>query len=642
VRFVLAIVALVVAAVMIGVGIAQRTVLAPPDKVDTSLSVAGGAPFTVISGKVLNSHPGQQTLYVSGGSKQFVAYGRTADVLAWIGTEPYANVTYNTGSNKLTSKVVISGGSSSNDSTGSSTATGGTTPSPTPTATATPTPTPAPSASSSTSTPTLPGSNDAAVNQPGPNPVGSDLWLQEFDGSAAAVTKMNVPDNISVIVASDGTKAAPKTVRLVWPLDDSTPWSGPLIVGGSILLLVGLTLWLLGLYALRKSRGPRRTSGPKMPKLPKSPKYKPSKAIESHSRGRRSTRNAMIGAVPAVLVGTLLLSGCSADYWPSFASTSTPHATSSKLSKEVTAAKGAMPTAVTVPQLERIVTKISAVATDADAHLKPTEIATRFAGPALELRTANYSVRAKDSSEAALPAIPPGPLALTLPQATDSWPRVVETVVQNKANPKQAPIALVLEQQTPRSNYMVNYAMSLEPDAKVPDLAPATVGSAVVPPDSKLLLLPPNQVAAAYGDILLNGTKSKYYDLFNPTGDTLRTAVGSDYKAKMKSEVPATASLTFTNGVGKGAPIAMATNDSGAIVAVNLNEVETLKVVQAGAQVSAGAASAALAGLTGASTTGIVSTYGYQLLFYVPPTGSTQKITLLGFSQGLVAASEMK
>ena len=42
------------------------------------------------------------------------------------------------------------------------------------------------------------------------------------------------------------------------------------------------------------------------------------------------------------------------------------------------------------------------------------------------------------------------------------------------------------------------------------------------------------------------------------------------------------------------------------------------------------------------SKTGIASTYGYQLAFYVPPAGSDQKITLLGFAQGLVSAKEVQ
>ena len=85
----------------------------------------------------------------------------------------------------------------------------------------------------------------------------------------------------------------------------------------------------------------------------------------------------------------------------------------------------------------------------------------------------------------------------------------------------------------------------------------------------------------------------------------------------------------------------MATNDSGAIVWVNPEEVQLHKVQEAGAQVIAGATTAALSGVA-QSNTGIESVYGYQLAFYVPPAGSSEKVRLLGFSQGLVSAREVQ
>ncbi|WFR66405.1 hypothetical protein P9139_16395 [Curtobacterium flaccumfaciens] len=42
------------------------------------------------------------------------------------------------------------------------------------------------------------------------------------------------------------------------------------------------------------------------------------------------------------------------------------------------------------------------------------------------------------------------------------------------------------------------------------------------------------------------------------------------------------------------------------------------------------------------STKGISATYGVQLLFYVPPVGTDDKVVLLGFTQGLTAASEVQ
>src|SRR6478752_3225022 len=89
-RFLLAIVAFVVAAVMIVAGIAQRTVFAPPSQLTASATVPDDARYVVIAGSALNAHPGRQTLRLEGApdaKTQVVALGRTADVTAWLGTE---------------------------------------------------------------------------------------------------------------------------------------------------------------------------------------------------------------------------------------------------------------------------------------------------------------------------------------------------------------------------------------------------------------------------------------------------------------------------------------------------------------------------------------------------------------------------
>jgi hypothetical protein len=613
-RFVLAIVAFVVAAIMIAAGIAQRTVFAPPSQLTASATVPGDARYVVIAGSALNAHSGQQTLSVSGApdvKSQVVAIGRTADVTAWLGTEKYVAVGFDSTTGRLTTRTVTPKASGSSGDA------------------ATPSPTPTPSA----------GAGGAATAAAGPNPVGSDLWLEEYDGADAQVTRMNIPDGVSVLVASDGAKPAPSSIVVTWPVDSSTPWAIPLIVGGLVLLVIGIALYLWGLYTHRRSRGPRRKSGPKMPKLPKAPKYKPSTEVEPTPRGRRSTRRARV-VVPAVLVGVLAVSGAGggaafADETP----TPTPTATTTAVPKPV----NQLPPAVTVPQLERIIKRISVSAANADAKADPNLAKERFTGAALQLREANYAIRAKKADQPALPAIPSDPIVLSLPQSTDTWPRTVLAVIEMPKDAQgkdQAPQALTLVQDTPRDNYMIEYAISLEPKAKVPNLAPASIGAAVVRPDSKLLALPPNQVAAAYGDVLMNGDTSTYASVFSAEGDTLRTAVGAEWKAQQKAAVPATASLTFTSAVGPSPDIALATNDSGAIVWVDLQEAQQLKVVEAGAEVNAGPTAAALG--VASSKTGIETTYGYQLAFYVPPAGSDAKITLLGFAQGMIGAKEIQ
>ncbi len=183
-RFVLAIVAFVVAAVMIVAGIAQRTIFAPPSQIAVSATVGGDARYIVIDSAVLNAHPGQQTLSLAGApdaKTQMVAYGRTADVKSWLGDQKYAAVSYRAGSGDLTVKTVTPKASTDSGSTDGSTATPAPTDTPTPAATA----------------------GSTAVATPGPDPAGSDLWLEEYDGQDAQLTKMNVPSGVSVIIQQD-------------------------------------------------------------------------------------------------------------------------------------------------------------------------------------------------------------------------------------------------------------------------------------------------------------------------------------------------------------------------------------------------------------------------------------------------------
>src|SRR4051812_40318954 len=94
-RFVIAIVLFVVAFVAIGLGIAQRTILAGPATFSTSVST-GEAPITVVDGDVLNALPGTQTITLSGQGPIYLAYGRSTDVLGWIGDLSYNHVSFNT------------------------------------------------------------------------------------------------------------------------------------------------------------------------------------------------------------------------------------------------------------------------------------------------------------------------------------------------------------------------------------------------------------------------------------------------------------------------------------------------------------------------------------------------------------------
>jgi hypothetical protein len=216
----------------------------------------------------------------------------------------------------------------------------------------------------------------------------------------------------------------------------------------------------------------------------------------------------------------------------------------------------------------------------------------------------------------------------------------VFAVVQDEKDSKIPPVALFLVQQDPRSAYKVAYAITLEPLVQLPDVAPANVGASRLASNSGLLKMTPTDAALAYGDILETDAKSPSYAEFDKTGDSLRVAVGLAYKQSVRASLPSTASVEFGHVIGAADPIALATNNAGAIVAVNLNETTTVKPVEVGAAVNPTGAVKALSNIA-VSTTGVVATYADQLLFFIPAAGSSAKIVLLGYSQGLVKAKEI-
>lgn len=574
-RFVVAIVLFVVAAASIGLGIAQRTVLAGPDSLSSEVAT-GAAPLTVVDGETLNAHAGSQTIEVGGTGTILLAYGRTNDVLAWVGDATHNRIGYDEETAELTTRLV------------------------------------------------------RGSEQEVPSPEGSDLWLREFTGTDTLTRRINAPEGISVIIAADGVEPAPSDVRITWPVDNSAPMSGPLVVGGVVVLLLGLGAFLWALIHARRRRGPRR-SGPKLPKPPKPPRLKPGRrgaatedgdqpALEAPATRPRGRRR--LGMAAAGLGAVVALTACTADGGP------TPTPTPTELLERI-------PVAVTETQLDQIVADLVQTVADADEAADAELAGTRLDGPALALRTANYAIRDADSDQAPL-ALIPGDIEIALPRMTEDWPRSVFAVVSDQG---ASPVAMVLRQQSPRENYKASYVITLE--AAVPNVAPPEVGAPQLPADNDFGVMSPDQLAAAYGDILLKGDESEFAEFFDPEGDDLRVQLGAEYKADQRAKLPSSAEIAFSNGPGEDPVVAFSTIDSGQIVAVSLEDVETVTPAEAGAAINPSGAVKALLG-SGQTTKGVRATYGMQLLFYVPPvTDENATIRLLGFTQGLISAVEL-
>ncbi|BDZ56192.1 hypothetical protein [Agromyces marinus] len=622
-RFVFAILAFAAAAVLVGFGIAQRTVFLEPDSVSLGTVVENQASYTVLTPEVLAAQPGKQTITVSGGGPVYLSYGRTGDVAAWIGDDLYTAVGYDAETGELTSEVVVA---NPVDDT-------------TPTAPQTEEP----------AVSDEPATDEEAEPDPAASPAGSDLWLDEFTGDRTLTTTIDVPEGISVLIASDGTQPAPGRIVLAWPLENATPWAGPLMAGGGLFFLVGVGLLISGILAHRRSRGPRRN-------LPKGPKGKLMRA----PRAPRSERSALSGSgrakrmalLPVVLVPAIALSACSSDYWPDLSSApettapATPVQTAPAGEEPAPTAEPEAPQvvpAVSVPQMERIMRRVAVFTTEVDQAADAQRLAERFTGPAFEARKANYAIRKSLPDQASLPAIPAAPLTLTLPQQASGWPRTVLTIAKNSEDETIAPTALVMRQESPRENYKVLYATALVPNADVPEVAPASIGAPPINPEFKGLVMPTGQVAPAYADVLLKGDESEFAQFFDPEGDVIRQELGVEGQQATADALPETADIAFSNAVGDSPTVALATNDSGALVTVSINQTEKVTPNDGGTiGFEAGQPGAALSGFDEKSAKGVQRIIGIQLMFYVPAVGSDEQIRLLGWSESLVGASEVK
>ncbi|MFT4214119.1 MAG: glycosyl transferase [Microbacterium sp.] len=589
VRFVWAVAAFVLAAVLIGAGIAQRTVFLGPKTQSEAISITGDAAYVLIDGAVLTSHDGAQTLRVQQDGTIFAAYGRTSDLEAWLTTSAYTHVT-------------VEG-----DVIGSE---------------------------------TIAAQTPLADDVVAPSPVGSDLWLDEFQQDDVLITPLQLPEDMSLLIATDGVEPAPHDISVTWPTGVTTPWAGPLIVGGCILLLVGLVLYALGVRNARRARGPRRRGLPMVVTEPID------LAIEEADKGvisatptrrqlSRGTRPLL--ALPALGVSALLFAGCSADAWPQLGASPTPTPTESIVVPEDQGSP-----AVTEAQAARILQLVSDQVAAADEAADPAAAALRLSGTALQTRETDYKLRDVKDHEA-LPAIPGTPLEVLLPEAFDGWPRTFFAVVAG--GDEKADVILSVTQDDPWSPYKVNAEAELVSGPSL-NLAPSYVGAIAIDPDSPFLVLPPAQLAAAYADLLTNGDDSEYADLFDAAGDTFRTLIADNRVERLKAfnETGAeTGKLTFSAAAGDADPIALATLDSGAIVAVTVTETDKVTPTDDDAviKVTDNPTVKTLTGVT-QSAEGFTTTWADQLFFFVPAQSSNQRIQLLGYSSALLSAEELK
>lgn len=590
-RVIAAIVLFSLSVLTLGFGIAGRNIFAEPETLDRVMVIESNAPATVIHGADLAAYPGRVTVSVEGGElarvpaqsgqgfefrsteRVFVAYGRTVDVMAWLSPARHTQLRFD------------------------------------------------PLADDFYALPRV-GSELSL-----PDPRGSDLWFQEYSEEGLLSVSVSVPEDVSIVIMSDGVSPAPTNVTVSWPLVTETLWTVALVLVGIGAMIAGFVLVLVNYMLWRKNRGPKRKLT-KRPRPPRGSYRRPPTRRPIKTRGRRALR---FSALP--VVGLVLFTGSACAQSTEIAPVSEPPSPASQAQLVVPYP------AVTELQFSRIMSRISSQIQAADEELAVNLLSERVGDPTLAARRAAYIIKRADSESGTLVPILSAPIRLVLPQATSKWPRSVFGIIQDEQDEQSPSIGVVLRQESPRTNYVLSYAVVLAPDLQIPDLPSANAGAAKLSKDSKLTKLSPMDVLIHYADVLNQGGESSFAGEFDLATDRLFSLLGPDAAALRQESFGAVVGIDWNTTVLDNEVVAFATADGGALVMGTLQEIERVTAAQSGASINASVAVRALTSLS-ASTEGFDVISDVQILWYVPPVGSTEGIRVLGYTYSLVSARE--
>lgn len=641
-RFVLAISALVLSGIMLLLGIGQVTFLAGPRQVVFTQTLDAPNGLAVLGADQFSAVAGQANVVLTG-EQAFVAIGHSRDVSAWTAPFSHAEVTTDTQSKSLQILTV------QND-------------------------TEATKAYAALLEVTDP--KKIVV----PSPYGSDLWQEQYgiesSGAAAAADEpadsaetadaapdiaaaksetVRVPVSLAadqaILVSVAASGAVPATLSIEWVQDRSTPWAGPLLVGGGALALIGALLYLFAVDHDRRGLGPRRgRRGPLQGIRNVFGRSAPKKATDQ--AGNPVSKVTRVTVVPTLaLTAVLALSGCASSYWPDFSRQAQDTATTD----EAEPVAGAAPVPVTSVQITRVIADIAGLAGAADDALDATMLESRFTADALTERQANYTIRKSVSDyEVVVPRITDEELGYQLVQSTESWPRTIFVVVasatqetapaegQPQAAAQDAPsLALVMTQQSPHENFMVSRAIALRGSITMPEAAPAEEGTALLADDLQTFLLTPAEVGPAYAAVLQGGPDVAEAAIFNLEGDSLIERSGAAW-VKQSTEAAAAGgqgiNYSVTAAQSDAEIVSLSTGVGGAFVATTVLETRRESPAEGSRwRPTVPKSLTALSGLEGQQEM-LVSVVAHQLLLFVPGKDSKDQIQLLGYTSDLVSA----
>lgn len=545
-------------------GIGQRTIWAPSETFTASVPAdAAAAPLTVIDQKLRTLHDGTVKITVQGDGNFMLATGRPDDVSAWVGQTAHNTITGVTEDEK---SLVVE------HADGEGTA---------------------------------------------PNPAGSDLWVSNENASGELEYTWTPPadGDWSLLLASDGTKAAPASVSMTFPNDTSTPWAIPLMVLGSLLIVGGI---VLGLLSARRKDGEGGDSG--------YARRARARNAETQGQAPSSSSSSKATMVAAGVVAALLAGSATAAQAAS--PSPLPSGSASSPAKEAAGSPVLLDA-----QFRRILEQVSSATDAGDAAKDAAKLADRVGGPELEVRTQNYKIRSQVGTYEPRMPVRSTKLLTTVVTSDRDWPRSVLAVTQGEGN--VVPQILTLVQQSPRENYKLMETTPLQPGTTFPNISRG--GTETLSAADKTGLL-------YSGEEAMSGLADRLTSADSPFKDKLVEGQSSPYIADTLSYQAEVAkagengNFSFTHKVVPESTVVFRTSDGGALVLGRINFGFEGTPKAAGDKLSIGDDAAALAGGK-ETTTGMVLSFAESMAVYVPPAGSTDPMKLVAATRGLVGAT---
>ncbi|GED05622.1 hypothetical protein AUR04nite_11540 [Glutamicibacter uratoxydans] len=193
-RKVISVIAMLLGAAALVVGIGQKTFWAPPETVTATMpQLDGTAPLTLIESSVNSEKLAPVELVITGDGEFTASLGRSFDVDSWVGDAAHVSVTgIDTENHQMQASFVD-------------------------------------------------GKKEV------PNPKGGDVFFDSQTADGTMTYRWTAPDSgdWSLLLAADGKADAPTNISVTYANNAAMPFALPLIIAGALLLVFGLALLVM-------------------------------------------------------------------------------------------------------------------------------------------------------------------------------------------------------------------------------------------------------------------------------------------------------------------------------------------------------------------------------------------------------------